>query len=257
MEFLKNHYEKLVLVVVLAAVAVAVFILPMKVPATVEASAAPPASTNAFGPLDLSTNELLLSSLDHLKPADLAWPHNLFNPVIWLRKADKTLTKITNPNGVGLGAIRIDRILPLYFTLTFEGFIADKYKIGVIQETNQNPNLRGKTVAFAKLQEKVDTFRLLSVGPEPENPTEFTVQLNDGKTAVVSKEKPYSAVEGYAVDLTYPLPPGPRSFNQLRVGQNFNFDPSETNKIVDIRSNEVVVSSSSGKRVNLKYKAAQ
>jgi hypothetical protein len=63
-------------------------------------------------------------------------------------------------------------------------------------------------------------------------------------------------VVGYTADLSYP--PEGATWPQRRVGDPLKFD-YDTNKIVEISSNEVVLSASSGsgKRVKIKHQAAR
>jgi hypothetical protein len=255
MEFLKNHYEKVILSVVLLGLAVVVAILPMKVPSGVlEVDTTTP--RNKVVPLDLKTNEIALLRLEKYKPLSLTGAHNLFNPVQWRRLPDMSLMKITSENQVGPGAVRINKISPLYFILSYEGYNPPRFQIGVTQEAHKNANLRGRMITYAQLNEKNEYFTITDAAGPTENPTELTLLLNDRKTATLTKDKKYQAVAGYTADLGYP--PENRSWLQRRIGDQFTIDQGqETNKIVDISSNEVVLSSSSGKRTKIKYQAAQ
>ena len=260
MEFLKNHYEKVVLFVVLLLVAAAVAVLPMKVPAIAGADDTPAAQTK-MEQVNLTTNQAVLEMINGLTQLNLGWPHNLFNPVIWEKKGkDKVLIKYNSPDEIGLGAMKVDKIDPLYFAIAYEDFKpTGAFQIGITQETNNNPALRSKSTRYVNRGQKDDSFTLLSFSEPAESPAEITVQLNDGQKVVIPKNKEFKFEAGYTADLSYTVGnSAPQRFQKRRAG-----DPSmgifqlegETNKIVDIRSNEVVVSSSSGKRVNLKYKA--
>ena len=84
----------------------------------------------------------------------------------------------------------------------------------------------------------------------------LTVELNDtGEQAKVSKEKPFTRIDGYMVDLKYPpenkvFPPG------RRVGTTLNFNGEDYN-IVAITEKEVVLSAKSNqKKWTVKYGAS-
>jgi len=252
MEFLKNHYEKVVLSVVLLGLAVVVAFLPSKMPGGEEPAAG--ARGGKMKPLDLTTNEAPIKRLEQLQTVVWYGEHNLFNPVQWRRYKDMSLQKIVNANDVGPGALRILRIAPLFFRITFEQVASPKYQFTVMQQANKNVNARGPVPVYAVAGEKTDTFKVLGYKGSAENPTEIALELNDQKNVVVSKDKPYEAVAGYTADLMYPHEARPPWMDR-RVGDRLIFD-GDTNNIVDISSNQVVISASSGKRTKISYKAA-
>jgi len=71
--------------------------------------------------------------------------------------------------------------------------------------------------------------------------------------ATVSREKPFKTIAGYTADLAYP--PQNMTWREKRIGDSLVFD-GDTNNIVEITANEVVLSASSGKRTTIKYNAA-
>lgn len=252
MEFLKNHYEKVVLSVVLLGLAVVVAFLPSKMPGGEEPAAGGRGAK--MKPVDLATNEVPIKRLEQLQTVVWYGEHNLFNPVQWRRYKGGSLQKIVNANDVGPGALRIQRIAPLYFRITFEQMAPPKFQFTVVQQAHKNVNSRGPVPVYAVVGEKTDTFKVLGFRGPAENPTEIALELNDQKNVVISKGKPYEAVAGYTADLSYPLESRPPWMDR-RVGDKLIFD-SDTNNIVDISSNQVVISASSGKRTKISYKAA-
>jgi hypothetical protein len=252
MEFLKNHYEKVILSVVLLGLAVAVAILPSKMPAPAETGGG--GSGAKLAPLDLKTNEAPLQRLEQYQPLVLNGEHNLFNPVQWRRRPDGSLWKIVRENEVGPGALQVLKISPLHFVLSYDGFLPPKFQIGTMQETNKNPNLRAKIPVLAGVGDKTDLFKITGFNGPADAPVEVTVELNDGKTVSLSKDKPYKVVVGYTADLRY-APENLPLFREKRVDDKLLFD-GDTNNIVDIASNQVVLSASSGKRTKLSYNAA-
>lgn len=253
MQFLKNHYEKVVLSLVLLLLAVAVFLLPERV-SPVDDAAVPP-SNKPVEAVNLSTNEQTLSNLQGLASVQLDGDHNTFNPVLWRRKADGSLWKITSLNEIGAGAVRILKTnSPLYFMLSYEGVNPPNYQVGVTQETNKNVNLRGKVPKYARVGEKTEFFKILKVVGQPESPEGLVLEVNEVKDPVtISREIPYKAVAGYTADLAYS--PQNLTWRERRTGDALVFE-GETNNIVDISADEVVLSASSGKRTTIKYNAA-
>lgn len=253
MEFLKNHYEKVLLSLVLLGLAVTVALLPAKVPSVDTASSAGP--QKPLVPVDLRTNEAALTNLASLPQVVLSGSNNLFNPVQWRRKADNSLWKIISANEVGPGALRIVKTnSPLYFILSFDGVNLPNYQIGVTQETNKSINLRGKVPRYGALNEKNEFFKITKISGAVEAPDALALEVGDLKEqATLSKDKPFKMIAGYTCDLAYP--PQNMAWREKRVGDSLVFD-GDTNNIVEITANEVVLSASSGKRTTIKYNAA-
>jgi hypothetical protein len=253
MEFLKNHYEKVLLSLVLLGLAVTVALLPTKVQSVDASTSAAP--QKPLLPLDLRTNETALTNLSALPEVVFSGSNNLFNPVQWRRKADNSLWKIISENEAGPGAVRILKTnSPLYFILSFDGISLPNYQIGVTQETNKNVNLRGKVARYGALNEKTEFFKITKVIGAPEAPDALELEVTALKElATISKDKPFKAVVGYTADLAYP--PQNMTWREKRIGDNLVFD-GDTNNIVEITANEVVLSASSGKRTTIKYNAA-
>jgi hypothetical protein len=253
MEFIKNHYEKVLLSLVLLGLAVTVALLPTKVPSVDTTASAGP--QKALAPLDLRTNEAVLTNLSALPQVVFTGSNNLFNPVQWRRRADNSLWKIISENEVGPGAVRITKTnSPLYFILSFDGVNLPNYQIGVSQETNKNVNLRGKVTRYGALNEKTEFFKITKIVGAIEAPDALVLEVGDLKEqATVSKDKPFKMIVGYTSDLAYP--PQNMTWREKRVGDSLVFD-GDTNNIVEITANDVVLSASSGKRTTIKYNAA-
>lgn len=253
MEFIKNHYEKVLLSLVLLGLAVTVALLPAKVPGV--DTATPSGAQKPMTPLDLRTNETALTNLAKLSEVVFTGSNNLFNPVQWRRKADNSLWKIISANEVGPGAVRITRTnSPLYFMLSFDGVNLPNYQIGVTQETNKNVNLRAKVPRYGSLNEKTEFFKITKIIGAVEAPDALVLEVGDLKEqATVSKDKPFKMVVGYTADLAYA--PQNMTWREKRMGDSLVFD-GDTNNIVEITANEVVLSASSGKRTTIKYNAA-
>jgi hypothetical protein len=261
MQFLKKHYEKILLSVVLLGLAGAAGALPWQVSherdrleeirrnLTVKVKAKP------FKPLDdwLTTNKTVMTRLQSPLNLELSGPHNLFNPVQWKKRPDGGIVPIRTGSELGPGAIKIAQIKELLLTVSYEGAEPPtspgepvKYHVKVLKETDKNARADSRKVTMANPH--LNIFDLVSVQGATNEPTALVLKLKDDfESITVSKDKPYSRIIGYAADLSYP--PGKQNFAHKKAGDSLKLeDDPETYKIVAITRNEVVLSADSNKR---------
>jgi hypothetical protein len=211
MEFLRKHFEKLLLSLVLLVLAAAVGYLPIKIKQNQEeirrADENPSIATTSrtVKSEDLSKYDATLKK----NPPGLALdgPHNLFNPVPWRKTSDGRLHPIKQ---TGLEALVVTQISPLHLILAFDNVTgkaeAMRFAIGVTRETDPSKSKRRKIPAYVSLgaPSKSDPFLVKSVIGPPDNPTGLVLELMDTKERVtVTKDKPFMRVEGYKADLKY------------------------------------------------------
>jgi hypothetical protein len=247
MEYLKNHYEKVLLILVLLALAFAAALLPMELSKVNSGEILNPSVKQKAKPLDLTTNETVLNNLKSKSETVLSGPHNLFNPVQWKRLPNGTLIKNESGDQMGPRALRVTNIRPLYFTLSLEeitgGADNRRYSIRITRVVEPNPRQRGgsptnSTTTLAAVGEKNDYFTVIE-GLPAENPTEVLVELTKGgQRVLLTKDKPFVRVDDYMADLKYP--PENRPFNSVRRNDSLVFE-GDTNNIVAILQNEVVL----------------
>src|SRR5512141_591788 len=99
MDFVKKHYEKVLLSIVLLGLAVAAAALPWQVSHVrerlneIERNLTVKVKAKPFKPLDewLNTNKTLVARLEKPLDVELAGVHNLFNPVVWKKLPDGRL----------------------------------------------------------------------------------------------------------------------------------------------------------------------
>ncbi len=266
MDFLKKHYEKLVLGVVLLLATAAVAALPFIIASNKAAledqrttilKRAPKPLTN----VDLTISAAVLKTLSQPPNADFGRPHNVFNPVQWQKGADNQLIKVAKGNEVGPEAAVVTKTTPLYLILTLDSVgpsssgTPSGYLIGVEKQADPAPAGRRKKQTFATLNsKKLDLFTLREVKGPPEEPTALIVELSDTEQKVsISKDKPYQRVDGYVADVRYD--PEKRNYTGRRVGDRLTIAGEEYN-IVAITENEVVVSHKlTGKKFTIRTKA--
>ena len=265
MDFLKKHYEKVVLGVVLLGLAVAVAFLPFKIAS--EKQKLEDMRNQLIHPkvkeltnLDLSLPDAVLKRMAAPALVDFSAPNKLFNPMPWQKAADGHLIKVDATN-VGPNAVTITKMTPLYLKLSLDSVTlleaGPRYVIGIEKEAAPNLRDRPKTQKYCSLNTKNETFTLRDVKTPADNPTNVTVvlELNDTKQrAVVSREQPFRRIDGYVVDLKYG--PENKTWTNKRIGAPLSFNGQDYN-IVAINENEVVLSAKSNqKNWIVKYSAS-
>jgi|KBSMisStandDraft_5_1062788.scaffolds.fasta_scaffold509232_2 hypothetical protein len=261
MDFLKKHYEKLILGIVLLGLGVAVASLPIKI--TSERTTLTELTENYKKPkvppltnLDLTVQETVLKRAAMPALIDLSSSNKLFNPFPWMQTKD-TPPRVIPSNKAGPSLTVVTNITPLYLKLSLEGanLSADSnsavYVIGVIKEASPKLADRTKKTTYCRLNEKKDKEGIIvtkATGPL-DDPTSVVLELLDTGEKVTltkqSKEVPYKRIDGYAADVSYP----PEKFGRKnqRVGDMLKF-ASEEYKIVAINPNELVLSANSNQK---------
>ncbi len=253
MDFLKKHYEKLILGLVLLGLAVAVAFLPFMIAS--ERQSLEDTKNSVLNPrvkpltnLDLSLPELALKRLATPALIDFSDPNKLFNPRAWQKASDGRLILKEN---VGPMALVVTNITPLYLKLSLDSVTMSdagaKYVIGVEREASNRP----KRQTYCKLNDKNDTFTLLEVKGKPEAPSQLVVLINDtGERGTITTNGPLKRVDGYRAELRYDLEK--KAWSNQRVGKSLFFNGEEY-KIVAISKDEVVLSAPNQKKWTIKY----
>ncbi len=257
MDFLKKHYEKILLGIVLVGLAGAVVFMLFYISGEQQRLA--DMSSSVLHPrvkeltnLDMSLPEQALKRVATPAVIDFGPPNRLFNPGAWQQTADKHLIPREN---VGPTALKVANIQPLWFRLSLDSIEpvegGYKYVVGIENQAAPTPAQRYKKTTYVKLNDKNDVFQLTEVHGKPEDPTELVVVLKDsGEKAVIKKDKPFERIEGYTADLSYPLEN--KNWPTRRVGAMLPFNGEEYN-VVAINQNEVVLSArSNGKKWTIK-----
>ena len=259
MEFIKKHYEKIILGLVLVILGAAAAYMPFALSKEKDdiVTSIPAAKEKPYQPLDLSTQQLAIVELQQAKPVVLKERHNLFNPVVWKQRPDGRLIKIDGDDKEGIGATKILEIRPLYLNITFDRAAGGGFYLGVLKETLQ----KRKTQKYATVGAKVDISKteiltLREIKGTADDTAELVVELdfNGAKeTVAISKDKSFKRAEGFAVDLKYDLEN--KSFTDKRIGDVLPYG-NENYKIIDIKQNEVTVQALSNyKKTTIRWNA--
>jgi len=246
MEFLKKHYEKILLCAVLLGLAGALFWMKsalVKVRVELAASrVGPPPKTAPPAPLDLSPYQQALAHITNPPTVVLSGAHNLFNPVTWKRKADGNLIKILK---TGPDALIVTNIIPLYTIIAYDHPSSGTPIYAMMIETNvdlRKPSPH-KHPEFARKGEKVKSglYIVRGIKGAEDDPSEINLEIiQTGETNVwVSKNTPYKRAESYLADMKYDPDPT-LSLLKKQVSDEFSLD-SEPYKIVEITNDAVRV----------------
>ena len=254
MEYLKRHYEKILLSIVLLSLAGAAGYLIYEVSNTrqelkVKEQKIIEGTPKKLKPLDNTRYQKLLELGKTVERLDLAKNHHVFNPVTWVRKPNGEIVKIQSGNEIGLRAAVVTKITALNLTvdMTATGTAErPSYSVGVTREYSLDPNKKKKQARTVSLNNKVVVEVGLSYvvkevkGPWPD--AELAVDLTTGEdtqSITLSKGKPYQKVMVYTCDLRYPpdnisYPPGQREGNKVVIA-------GEEAVISAIKPNEVTL----------------
>lgn len=258
MDFLKKNYEKVLLGVVLLGLVVGAVFLLLMIPAERAKLREMSEDLIKRPPKPLPELELgrPLALIQRPASLDLTSTNKVFNPVQWQRKSDGSLIKLTLGNEVGPDAVVVTKIAPLYLKITFDSVenIAGvpRYVISVQKEAAPKPAQRSRKQSYATLNTKTESFTIREVRGAAENPTDLVLELVDGGDRItLSKDKPFSRVDGYLADFRYP--PENKNWNAQRVGAGTPGTPpitfaGESYIVVAITKNEVVLSAKSNNK---------
>jgi hypothetical protein len=260
MDFIKKHYEKIILSVVLLGLVGALVVLPFMIAKDREETEQAGATIINVPPkplpdLDLTEQSNAMARLDSPSNFDFSTTNRLFNPVEWKKAADGTLIKIKTGNEIVEAAL-VSKITPLYLVVTFDSVetngIAPRYVVGVEHQAAVNPAMRHKRQHYVSVGEKNEAFTLTAIKGAPENPDQLVLKLADtGEEEVVSMDKPFQRADAYMADLKYP--PENKNFPGRREGAAISFG-GEDYIIVAIHQSEVILSAASNqKRTTLRY----
>ena len=270
MDFVKKHYEKILLsVVLLGLMGVLVFMLYL-IPSDRQKLADIRQSiishaVKPLDPLDLTRETNVSARLQSPYKLDFSATNKLFNPVQWQKTVDGRLIKLASGNEIGLAVVT--KITPLCLILTLDSietnaietnaFVA-RYVISMERQASALPAQRGKRQHYASVGEKVgeknDAFTIKEVSGSLGDPgtLKLILQLTDtGERATLSKDKPFRRTDGYSADLKYD--PEGKKWQGQRIGADLKF-AGDDNIIVAINQDTVILlARSNQKKTALTY----
>ena len=242
MEFLKKHYEKVILGVVLLGLAAVAAWLPIKISSENELIRQQVRNTlpnvEPLDPVEVGEIESTGEKLEDPPEAKFTEGHNLFNPVKWIRMPDGRLIKLSSPEQETVERLQITDIRPLKLLIEYDRPSGSGFYFAVTQEASDNPADRRRRTQYVSRDRNNDVFSLVNVQGPQNDPVAFDIELNDSKKVVtLSESKPFERIEGYAADLRDPIED--KTWENMREDGRIILG-GDTNIIVAISSNEVV-----------------
>ena len=259
MQFLKKHYEKILLGVVLAGlIGVLVFMLfyiaadKQSMERQAQDVLAP--HVKALPDLDLTTNSDAITRLQAPFVLDFETGNKVFNPFEWVKTSDNALVRKDIKTGPQVAVVT--NIAPLYLVLTLDLVATNgtdvRYVFGVEKQSAALATKRRKQQHYASKGDKNDTFMLVDVKGAAENPDAFVLKLLDtGEIITLLPGKPFRRVDAYMADFRYD--PEKRVFRGRRMGDKVSFGGTDY-LVVEVSQNELILSDqSNGKKTSLPF----
>ena len=256
MNFLKKHYEKVLLGAMLAGlIGVLVFMLFY---ISNDKAAMDEKSKNLTNPIvkDLTNVDttILDGSMARVRAPyslDLETTNKLFNPLEWQKAMDGTLILAAKKTGSHVAVVT--NIEPLYTVISLESVITNEvvtnYVIQVEHQAAPTVAKRRPTRHYISKGEKPsssDPFALAEVKGSPENPSGLVLKLADtGELVTVAKDSPYRHVDGYSADFRYD--PEKKVFHGKRAGDRVAFGGADY-VVVDVNQDELILSDQSNQK---------
>jgi len=260
MEFLKKHYEKVLLGVVLVGLTVGAASLPLMISGErqreIDTTTGIISRTpKPLDPVNLKSTDDVVARANARQALDLTSSNRVFNSMPWQKRQDGSLLKV-QPGNTGPEAMTILKISPLMTRITLDAVSSSetgaRYVIGVEREAAAQPANRRKKQTSATLNQKTESFTIREVKGAPENPTELILELADSNERIsVSREKRFEREDGYMADLRYE--PEKKNWSGVRNGAGGpGTQPivieGESYIVVAINKSEVVLSAKSNNK---------
>ncbi|MGA3266622.1 MAG: hypothetical protein ABSE16_07360 [Verrucomicrobiota bacterium] len=248
MNFLKKHYEKillsLVLLGLLGVLGYMVVFIPQEqesVRKYTETIIHPPLV--ALPGLDMAEESNVVNRLQTPYQLDFDTGNKLFNPIEWHMKPDRTMVPFTE---LGPKAAVVTNIEPLYFVLTLKSVETNEFGARFVISVDRQ-NTGHQETHYVSVGDHNSVFTVVTNGA-PGNPDALILKLADsaeGETVTLSKGQPYKRADAYEADIKYD--PENKSWPRCRVGRQLSF-AGDVYTIVDINPHEVIISAQSNQR---------
>ena len=246
MDFLKKHYEKVVLGLVLAGligglVFMLFYINQDREEMDRKTSSVINHKTTPLPNLYLTTENNTLQRLQSPYVLNFETENKVFNPLDWLKSQDGSLIRAAK---VGPSMCVVTNITPLYLIITLDGVTTNesgaRYTLGVEKQGASSAAKRHKQQRFVSVGDKPnDVFSLVEVKGPAENPDSLLIKLVDSnETVPVSTATPYRRIDAYSADFKYDLER--KIFPRRRAGDKVAFNGTDY-VVSDINANEVIL----------------
>lgn len=260
MEFLKSHYEKIILSLVLLLMAGGAVMLVMEagsVQAELDSFKQVIVTTGGQRPEPPNRNAYL-AAISNAQPRliDLTKGHKVFNPELWYVNTNGDLVIGTN---VGVSKLFVTEIKPLRLRLDLvisgsperPSYLMRMTREFMTKLTDQRPVNRSISVNSTNFLDETKRRYLVprAISPSPDNPTvllDYFEPDREVEKVTLQKDKPFETVVDYGARLLYAVEniqfPSPLRKDVLyeRKDAQLMF-AGDTNIIVEITASNVVV----------------
>ena len=254
MQFLKKHYEKILLGLVLAGlIGVLIFMLfyiaaDKRAMEDAASGIINNRSAQQLPDLDLTAEQAAMNRLQAPFALDLETGNKLFNPFEWVKTVDGRLVK--KANGTGPQVAVVTNITPLYLVLALDSVTTNelgaRYVISVERQAATNVAKRHRTLHYVSVGDKNDTFALQAVQGPPENPDALIIKLSDtGETGTLNRSQPYRRIDAYMADFRYD--PEKVVKHGCRVGSKVSFGGADY-QVEEVNQNELILADLSNQK---------
>lgn len=246
MNFLKKHYEKILLSLVLLGLVGALGYMVVFIPQEQERDRKygevithPPIV--ALPSLEITEESNVVNRLQTPYQLDFDTGNKLFNPIEWQMKPDGTMVPFT---ALGPKAAVVANIEPLYFVLTLKSVETNEFGARYVISVERQ-NTGHQETHYVSVGDHNNVFMVVTNGA-PGNPDALILKLADsGDSVALSKGQPYKRADAYEADIKYD--PENKSWTRCRVLRQLPF-AGDVYTIVDINPREVVISAQSNQR---------
>jgi hypothetical protein len=253
MDFIKKHYEKILLgVMLLGLIGVLIFMLfyiaAEKSNMESKSGSLINSRAKALTNLDTTVQDGAMQRVKTPFELDFETTNKLLNPMAWQRALDGTLIPVRK---TGVQVAVVTNISPLYLIISLESIVKNdvstNYVIKVERQNAPTAAKRQPARHYIALNEKPnDVFALEAVKGPAEDPTGLVLKLVDtGDEVTISKDNPYRRVDGHSADFRYD--PEKRAFHGIRVGAKVSFGGVDYT-VVEINQNELILMDQSNQK---------
>jgi hypothetical protein len=256
MDFLKRHYEKILLGLVLAGlIGVLVFMLfyiasdREEMDQKREGLIHP--RVTALTDLNLTVQSNAMVRMESAYLLDFETGNKLFNPLVWKKTPDGRIFPLKTGNETGLKAVVVTNIAPLFLILSLDKVETNefgvRYTVGVEKQSASTVAKRRKQSRFISVGDKPnDFFSLKEVKPAPDNPGTLVLKLvDDGEEVSIALGMPFRRVEAYTADFRYD--PEKKVFRGRRIGDKVSFNGTDY-LVVEVNQNELILADQSNQK---------
>jgi hypothetical protein len=255
MDFLKKHYEKILLGLVLAGLIGALVFMPFyiqndrqKMEDLIDSIIHKTPQPLANLDLSATSDAILRQKTPYV--LDLDSTNKLFNPGQWQRALDNSLIPANTRTGPQV--VVVTNITPLYLILNLDSVTTNefgvRYVISVENQADKIVSKRHRQPHYVSVGDKPnDAFGLVEAkGADPANPDSLVLKLTDtGELISIAQDKPFQRVEGYSADFRYD--PEKKVFHGRRVGDNISFGGADY-VVAGVDQDELIIEDQSNQK---------